>query len=126
VTHGGNGYTTEGFVNIPIASNAAVRLVGWYEKAAGYIDNVPGSVTFPTSGIVFDNNKLVENNYNDVETRGGRAALEIDLNDNWTVTPQVMGQVQQVDGSFAYNERVPAGRRTSIPIDGNGEPIAAF
>lgn len=44
VQHGsGIGYTTEGFVNIPLASFAAVRLVGWYEKDMGYIDNVAGT-----------------------------------------------------------------------------------
>ena len=103
VTHGGNGYSFEGFVNIPITDFAAVRLVGWDVKDAGYIDNIPGAVTFPTSGITMTNTKLVENNYNDVETRGGRAALKIDLNDNWTITPQVMGQVQTTDGNFQYN-----------------------
>ncbi len=106
VTHGGNGYSFEGFVNIPITDFAAVRLVGWDVKDAGYIDNVPGSVTFPSSGITMTNSKLVQNNYNDVETRGGRAALKVDLNDNWTITPQIMGQVQQTDGSFAYNPAV--------------------
>ena len=30
VDHGGVGYTAEGFVNLPIADIAAVRLVGWY------------------------------------------------------------------------------------------------
>ena len=34
-------------------------------------------------------------------TYGARAALKIDLNDNWTVTPQIIGQVQKADGSFA-------------------------
>ncbi|HEY2682368.1 MAG TPA: TonB-dependent receptor [Steroidobacteraceae bacterium] len=43
VQHGGNGYSAEGFVNIPLSSNAAVRVVGWYEKDAGYIDNVAGT-----------------------------------------------------------------------------------
>ena len=103
VDHGGNGYSVEGFVNIPITSFAAVRLVGWDVKDAGYIDNVPGSVTFPTSGITMTNTNQVKNNYNDVDTRGGRAALKIDLNDNWTITPQVMGQVQKTNGSFLYN-----------------------
>ena len=31
-------------------------------------------------------------NYNTIETRGGRAALKLDLGDNWTVTPTFMGQ----------------------------------
>ncbi len=60
-------------------------------------------MTFPTSGIVFDNASQVKNNYNDVETKGGRAALKYDLNDQWTITPTVMGQVQQTNGDFAYD-----------------------
>ena len=106
VSHGSNGDKFEGFVNIPVSSNAAVRLVGWYEKDAGFIDNVHGTVTFPTSGITFDNAALVHNNYNDVETKGGRAALKVDLNDSWTILPQVMGQVQDAHGNFGYNPAV--------------------
>ena len=30
-----------------------------------------------------------------------RAALKIDLNENWTITPQIMGQKQKSYGSFA-------------------------
>ena len=33
----------------------------------------------------FDNSCCVEKNYNDLKTYGGRAALKVDLNDNWTV-----------------------------------------
>jgi iron complex outermembrane receptor protein len=101
VAHGDFGYIGEAFVNAPISSNAALRVVGWYKKDAGYIDNVAGSLTFPTSGITFDNADLVEEDYNDVETYGGRAALKIDLDENWTITPQVMGQKQVANGSFA-------------------------
>ena len=38
----GKGYELQGFVNIPLASWAAVRLVGWIEQDAGYISNVAG------------------------------------------------------------------------------------
>jgi iron complex outermembrane receptor protein len=106
IDHGGNGYKFEGFVNLPLTSNAAVRLVGFDEKDAGFINNVPGSVTFPSSGIVFNNAGLVKKNYNDVETKGGRAALKVDLNDNWTILPQIMGQVMDSNGDFAYNAAV--------------------
>jgi len=101
VSHGDFGYTGEGFVNVPLTSNIAARVVGWYRKDAGYIDNVPGTLFFPTSGITFDNFDLAEDNYNDVETYGARAALKIDLNDNWTITPQIMAQSQVSNGSFA-------------------------
>ena len=106
VSHGGRGYGIEGFVNLPLSSTAAVRLVGWAIQDAGYIDNVHGVVTFPTSGAVFDNAPLVKKDYNTVETIGGRGALKVELGDNWTILPTMMGQVQRTDGDFAFNPAV--------------------
>jgi iron complex outermembrane recepter protein len=106
VKHGGTGYDIEAYVNLPLSSTAAVRLVGWDEHDAGYIDNVHGTVTFPTSGAVFDNAAQVKKDANTVETKGGRAALKLDLGDNWTIMPTMMGQVQQTDGDFAFNPAV--------------------
>ena len=37
------GYELEGFVNVPLTSWAAVRLVGWIEQDPGYISNVAGT-----------------------------------------------------------------------------------
>ncbi len=120
VSGGDVGYVGEGFVNLPLSSRAAVRLVGWYDKAAGYIDNVHATRTFPTLAPdgsfgppdgnlddipgtnTADNAAFAKDNYNDVETWGGRAALKLELDDNWTVSPQVMGQQQRTHGSFAY------------------------
>ncbi len=39
----GTGYQVQGFVNIPLSPIAAVRLVGWDEKDAGFINNVQGT-----------------------------------------------------------------------------------
>ncbi|MEE2692184.1 MAG: TonB-dependent receptor [Pseudomonadota bacterium] len=103
VEHGDAGYQFEGFVNQPISDNAAIRLVGYYKKDAGYIDNVLGEKTFPGSGISRDNAALVENNFNDVETFGARAALKIDLNDSWTVTPAVLAQKSRSHGVHFYD-----------------------
>ena len=36
------GYIAEGFVNVPIGDQAAIRLVGWYREDAGWVDNVTG------------------------------------------------------------------------------------
>jgi iron complex outermembrane receptor protein len=125
VNHGGVGYSGEGYVNIPIGAVAAFRLVGWYEKDAGYIDNVPGSLTYPAtysngspgSGFTEDNRPTpqnpapstryfgtAKNNYNDVETFGARAALRIALGDNWTVTPTIQGQEANSNGIFASEQ----------------------
>jgi outer membrane receptor protein involved in Fe transport len=108
VAHGEFGYTGEAFVNAPVSDNVAVRMVGWYRKDAGYIDNIPGTLVFPTvaanntlAEATLSNAAFVEEDYNDVETYGARAALKIELNDNWTILPQVMGQKQISDGTFA-------------------------
>ncbi|MEO6103495.1 MAG: TonB-dependent receptor, partial [Pseudoxanthomonas sp.] len=112
VSHGGNGYVAEGFVNIPLSDNAAIRLVGWKEKDAGFIDNVFGTRTYPSwdadsGGNGTENNAdLVRNNYNDIETTGARLALKVDLNDNWSITPTIMGQRAEANGTFAYDPEV--------------------
>jgi iron complex outermembrane receptor protein len=106
VSGGDQGYTGEGFVNIPLGANAAIRIVGWAEHDPGYIDNIAGQRCYPTSGICDDNTKIAKNNYNDVDTYGARAALRIDLNDNWTITPQVMAQKEKANGIFAYDPNV--------------------
>src|SRR5262249_22875721 len=43
--------------------------------------------------------------YNSVDTQGGRVALKVDLNDSWTVTPQVMAQHTRAGGIFAYDPK---------------------
>lgn len=101
VAHGDFGSVFEGFVNAPLSEKAAMRLVGWYRDDGGYIDNLPGSRRYATSGIRQNNTALVEKNYNDAETYGARLALGIDLDDNWTIKPTVMGQVQNTEGSYA-------------------------
>ena len=106
VDDGGIGYLAEGIVNLPLNDRTAVRLVGWHRHDAGYIDNVYRERTFPTSGITANNADFVEDNYNDADTYGARAALQLDLNDNWTITPQVMAQKQETNGSCAYDTTV--------------------
>lgn len=101
IAHGDFGSVYEGFINAPLSGAAAMRLVGWYRDDGGYIDNLPGSRRYATSGIRQNNAALVEKNYNDAETYGARLALGIDLDDNWTLRPSVMGQVQKTEGSYA-------------------------
>ena len=99
ISDGGIGHVLEGFVNIPMSKNAAVRLVGWQKHDAGYVDNLHGTRTYPTSGIVADNGNLAEKDYNTADTAGIRGSLRFDINDNWTITPQVIAQKQKAYGS---------------------------
>jgi iron complex outermembrane receptor protein len=101
VAHGGIGGIVEGMYNIGLSDTAAIRVVGWYRKDAGYIDNVLGSRTYPTSGILHSNAPLVDEDYNDVDTYGARVALGIDLDDSWTIRPTLMYQRTEANGFFA-------------------------
>jgi outer membrane receptor protein involved in Fe transport len=95
-----------GFVNVPIGDQAAIRLVGWYREDAGWVDNVettrtfPGVLVDPTDDITISNAALAEDDYNTIETYGARAALRVDLNDDWAITPTFMIQNQYSDGSW--------------------------
>lgn len=116
VNKGGIGGKLEGMINTPFSENVALRVVGFYQKDAGYIDNVAGTRTFcgPSTeanpcgpgGISVNNNAFVKKNYNDTETWGGRAALKVDLDNNWTVTPTVLYQEQRSHGSYGYDPSV--------------------
>ena len=99
IAHGDVGGVAEGFLNAKLSDRAALRLVGWYRHDAGYIDNIPGSRTFPTSGITDTNAALVEDNYNDADTYGARLALGIELDDNWTLRPTLIAQKQEANGN---------------------------
>lgn len=118
VDEGGTGYVGEGYVNLPIGDNAAIRLVGWSRSDAGWIDNVAGTRTFrgrddtdPLSStnclpdcslddITINNSALAEKDYNTLDTIGARAALRVDLNDDWTITPSLMFQSSESKGSY--------------------------
>ena len=120
VDQGGTGFSLEGYANLPIGENAAIRLVGWKRDDAGWIDNVAGTRTFPgnddtdpTSStycgdpvdcslddITLDNSDIAKKDYNTLDTIGARAALRVELNDNWVVSPTIMAQRSESEGAW--------------------------
>ena len=121
--HSGDiGYLLEGMVNIPISDRAAVRVVGYVKEEGGYIDNVFGSHTykhgFARSGGAnpvwdaiaadqsYTNADIVEKNHNEATTIGGRAALRVDLNDNWTATAGIIFQSLETQGVWDHDPSV--------------------
>lgn len=118
IKDGGTGGQIEGMVNVPMGENVALRVVGWYTRGAGYIDNVAGTRSFRNGagtgsdpadfagGITVNNAPFVKKNINTQDVYGGRAALKVDLDDNWTMTPAVLYQNLKNKGSFAYDPSV--------------------
>jgi iron complex outermembrane recepter protein len=108
VSKGGVGGRLEGVINLPIGDSAALRVVGFYRRDAGYIDNIPGTRSFLPipGGITINNAAFVKQDYNTVDTYGGRAALKIDLDDNWTATPTVLYQETKSKGGFGTDTKL--------------------
>lgn len=100
---GGLSNMVESFINIPLSDNAAIRIVGYNDKDAGYIDSVSDSITFPLSGITRGNDDYVENDFNDSVKSGYRAALRINLDDNWVLDGSIMGQNLESDGVWDHD-----------------------
>ncbi|MFL6733394.1 MAG: TonB-dependent receptor [Sphingomicrobium sp.] len=124
VEHGDMGGSLEGMINLPVATNVAFRGVAFYQRDAGFIDNVHASRTYcgdpvtvpdPDSpgddltvgcflnGVTVDNDEFVKKDFNDQRTYGGRAALKIELDDNWTVTPTVIHQNMKSNGWYGVD-----------------------
>ena len=111
------GYVAEGFVNLPLSSTAAVRLVGWAEHDGGYVDNQPATITYPSDGCLSNFSPpaagceqapvLAKSRFNPTDTYGARAALRVNLGDSWTVTPTVMGQSTRMDGTAFVDPSLP-------------------
>jgi iron complex outermembrane recepter protein len=116
---GNGGGEVEGYVNIPLTEHMAVRLVGFYDHQGGYVNNVVSTNTYqrgvpgtavgafsgPDDPLTVSNLDVSGRRFNPVDTFGGRGALKIDLNDNWTVTPQVLWQSQRADGDFTFDPK---------------------
>jgi outer membrane receptor protein involved in Fe transport len=122
---GDGGGEIEAFVNIPLADHAAIRLVGYYEHVGGYINNVYRQDTFqrysptgtPVAGgptgtpdgfpdndpVTINNANVVKKDFNPADYAGGRAALKVDLNDQWTITPMFIAQHMKTTGDFGYD-----------------------
>jgi outer membrane receptor protein involved in Fe transport len=108
VAHGDQGGKLEGFFNVPLGERAALRVVGWYQHDAGFIDNVAATRSFLPSpgGITVNNADQVKRDFNNIDVVGARAALGIDITDNWTATATVFGQDQKSRGTFGFEPSV--------------------
>ncbi len=119
---GGGSRSVEGFVNLPIGDKAAMRLVGWSTEDGGWIDNVVGQRTYslppfdPPRVAQLSNAGLTGPNQNKSSKDGYRAALKVDLNDQWTGTTSVTGQNTRSHGIW----------ESDPPSTGNNHSIQRF
>lgn len=103
-TKGGEeSYDVNGYLNIPIVDDRlAIRAVGFTTHDGGYVDNVLGLNAAGTS----DNSAVVEENYNEYETSGGRLAVLWNLTDSWEVLAGFIAQNSTADGAWESDPAV--------------------
>ena len=92
-----NSYRLDAMVNVPFGDGWALRLVGWKSERAGYVDNREPS----------------EPDYNEGDTKGGRAVLRYE-GDRFAITGSIYNNDQGTTGGHAtvgayeaYSFRVP-------------------
>lgn len=75
----------KGMINAPLGDVSAIRLVGYYNEQAGFIDSYyPG--------------RAVREDVNSGEKSGARVALLIQPNENISITPRIVYQKLETDG----------------------------
>ena len=122
---GGASNSQEAFLNVPVSDRAALRVVGYRDQQAGWIDNIPndpanggfspsidllnrndisGAPVHPDSPFeAADNSHLVEDDFNDAGYAGARVGFAYDIDDEWGVLVQHVQQSLETDGVFAYD-----------------------
>ena len=108
VSHGGVGGKIEGMINLPVTDRIAFRAVAFSQHDAGYIDNIFGTRSYyifddDVADVTVTNAGREKKNFNQQDVYGGRAALKVDLNDNWTATPTFMFQKLNSEGVFYFD-----------------------
>jgi len=109
---GGAGGMFEGFGNVPVAENAAVRLVGFYQKLGGYVDNQAHTITYklgdndPNTNFVKNNAPFVKDNVNSQKKMGARLTGLVEISDDWTITAQSMYQQLDAKGNALFVPRL--------------------
>lgn len=118
--HGTAGGQFEAFVNIPVSNTFALRVMGYYRKDGGYINNTPNNGKFnngspailnlgdnnPATTIIEDNSKIAKNAYNTLFEYGTRIEALWEPAPGWDVLPSITAQRQITNGYFGYDPRV--------------------
>ncbi|MEX2124454.1 MAG: TonB-dependent receptor [Woeseia sp.] len=120
IDDGDTGFGVEGVLNIPVIDDRfALRAVGYQIERAGWIDNVPNTISYNDNiffgsvpqapGAVIaerDNSASVADDINEAVYTGGRLTGLLNVSENWDLTVGMMAQTLDVDGVFDYSPNI--------------------
>ncbi len=100
---GGTGYLTKSAVNLPIAADAAIRIVGAFEHVPGYIDQVaPGDYS-----VAHPDLPVTARRINDVDLKSGRIIGVWKPTDALTIEPTLMISEVNASNNSDYFSNLP-------------------
>jgi len=119
-------------LNMPLIDDKlALRLVAYYDRRGGYIDNVPSTFTrrgtdlgfanrtggvVPVDSVVIDNANVAGKDINDVEYSGARGSLKWQFADDWDALLAVA--YQKIDGEGVFYHH-PNGSESGCGVTAN-------
>jgi iron complex outermembrane receptor protein len=122
---GSNSSNIDATINLPIGEKFALRAVAYNESRGGYIDNVPSTFTrratdlgiirylggvVPPGSQVISNDRVVDDDINDVTYKGLRVAGRYEFNENWDLLVTQSFQNSQANGVFSQYARGSEGQ----------------
>jgi iron complex outermembrane recepter protein len=119
---GGSNASLSATLNLPlVVDKLAARAVIFSEHQGGYIDNVPGTISFlpgtpdASTGVKASNTSLVSRDTNPVKYQGARLSLLWKVNEDWNLLLQQNYQDMEADGYFY-----------TYPFDPNGKALQPY
>ena len=103
ITEGDESYDVSGHLNIPLVDDTlALRLVGFWSRDGGYVDNVEGpTLAGPGAyGSPGDNSAIAKEDQNIYDVWGGRIAALWNISDNWSADLSYIMQGSAADGTW--------------------------
>ncbi len=105
---GGDSFSAETYVNVPLSDRVALRVTGYYEELGGYVDNIPPTVGLgDQSGGVLPFRVNVRKDVDSGNRKGARVALRFQPSES--VNVDLSAWLQDIDlGARAfYDEPTP-------------------
>jgi outer membrane receptor protein involved in Fe transport len=116
----GEGGQIEAYANLPVSNNFAVRVMAYYRKDGGFVNNTPNNGKFndgssstlnlgdnvPSTTYTLNNSNIAKNNYNPIYEYGTRVQALWEPAPGWEIMPEITAQRQTAYGYFGYDPRV--------------------
>ena len=97
IKNGDSSFDVNGHVNIPLVDDVlSMRVVGYTSSDGGFVDNVYGS-SFSGS---YDNEAIVEDDFNTYDVTGGRVAFLWNISEDWSALLSHVTENSELLGSW--------------------------